>query len=238
MPHHPRKPPSENGDGAEPSPERTPPPSASARAEQELVARAVKKVMAHEELSRREREALRRHEKDQEEKRRWQYYRSIPQKHWRAMSGRQTKVINEQAERYGIPFGGAVIDLAKVVKSLHNFLADNALKLARDDDPLMQGSGSPALEEYRKERAALARLDRLQREGVLMPRETARQALGQIASLLRGAGDTLQRQFGPAAVEVLYEALDDAQREIDRTFRDQIDGGTGNNHAAESPDAG
>jgi hypothetical protein len=46
----------------------------------------------------------------------------------------------------------------------------------------------------------------------------ARQALGRVAVILRGAGDTLQRQFGPAAVEILYEALDDAVREIDRSF--------------------
>ncbi len=70
------------------------------------------------------------------------------------MSGRQTKVINEQAERYGIPFGGATINLPTVVRALHDFLADNAVKLARDDDPLMQGVGSPALERYREERAA------------------------------------------------------------------------------------
>jgi hypothetical protein len=201
-----------------------------------LVARAVKKVMAREELSRREREALKRHEKEQEEKRRWQYYRSIPQKHWREMSGRQAKVLIEQAERYGIPFGGATVDLPKVVRHWHDFLADNAVKLAKDDDPLMQGSGSPALERYREERAALARLDRLEREGVLLPREKARQAMGQVASILRGAGDALQRQFGAAAVEILYEALGDAQREIDRTFGDQSNGGTG--HEPEPPDAG
>ena len=59
-----------------------------ARADQELVSRAYRKVMAKEELTRPERQALTRHEKAQEEKRRWQYYRSIPQKHWRAMSGR------------------------------------------------------------------------------------------------------------------------------------------------------
>jgi hypothetical protein len=187
-------------------------------------------------LSRREREALKRHEKEQEEKRRWQYYRSIPQKHWREMSGRQAKVLIEQQDRYGIDFGGAVVSLPKVVKQLHDFLAENAIKLAKDDDPLMQGGGSPALERYREERAALARLDRLEREGVLLPREKARQAMGQVASIVRGAGDALQRQFGAAAVEILYEALGDAQREIDRTFGDQSNGGSG--HEPEPPDPG
>lgn len=33
---------------------------------------------------------------------------------------------------------------------------------------------------------------------------------------MRGAADALQQQFGPAAVELLNEALDDAAREIDQ----------------------
>jgi len=45
-----------------------------------------------------------------------------------------------------------------------------------------------------------------------------RESLGRIAAILRGAGDALQRQFGPAALEVLYEALDDAEREVERVF--------------------
>jgi hypothetical protein len=190
------------------------------RADQALVTRAYRKLMAKEALGREEQAALKRHEKAQEEKRRWQYYRSVPQKHWKAMSGRQTKVINEQSARYGIPFGGPVIDLPAVVRGLHDFLAENALKLAKDDDgdDLLQAPSSPALEAYRVERAALARLDRLEREGQLMPRDEARQALGRIASMIRTAGDTLQRQFGQAAGDILYEALDDAKREIDHSF--------------------
>jgi len=185
-----------------------------------LVARAYRKVMDREELSRAEREALKRHEKQKEERLRWQYYRSIPQKHWREMSGRQAKVINEQALHYGIPFGGPKIDLPAVVKSLHNFLAENAEKLARDEDILLQGGSSPALERYREERAQLARLDRLERERQLLPRHEVKEALGRIAAIIRSAGDAIQRQFGAAAVEILYEALDDARREIDRFFRE------------------
>ena len=191
---------------------------AASRVDGELVARAYRKVMDRQELTQSERNALKRHEKDKEERLRWQYYRSIPQKHWRTMSGRQTKVINEQAERYGIPFGGAKIDLPAVIRAMHDFLADNAVKLARNEDDLLAGPGSPALERYREERAAIARLDRLEREGALVSRDDVRTSFGRVASILRGAGDALQRQFGPAAVEVLYEALEDAGREIERTY--------------------
>lgn len=195
---------------------------AASRVDADLVARAYRKVMDKGELTKEERRALKRHEADKEERLRWQYYGAIPQKHWRAMSGRQAKVLNEQAHRYGIPFGGATVNLTAVVRGLHDFLADNAVKLARDDDPLMQGSGSPALERYREERAAMARLDRLEREASLLPRDEVREALGRVSSILRSAGETLQRQFGDAAVEILCEALDDAQREVDRCFVPEV----------------
>ena len=116
------------------------------------------------------------------------------------MSGRQTKQINEQAQRYGIPFGGKTVNLPEVVRALHDFFADNAVKLARDEDPLMQGSGSPALERYREERAAMARLDRLEREGNLLPRDEVRESLGRVSSILaapakRYSVSSVQRQW-------------------------------------------
>jgi hypothetical protein len=199
-----------------------PPADAASRVDGELVARAFRKVMDHQELTSGEREALKRHERRKEEQLRWQYYATIPQKHWRAMSGRQAKVLNEQAERYGIPFGGATINLPAVVRALHDFLAENARKLAREDDPLLEGASSPALERYREERAKIARLDRLQREGQLLPRNEVKEALGRIAAILRGAGESLARQFGAAAAELLHEALDDARREMELEFADVL----------------
>jgi hypothetical protein len=203
--------------------EPIPTSDAASQVDADLVARAYRKVMNKEELTKEERRALKRHEAAKEERLRWKYYRSIPQKHWRAMGGRQTKVLNEQAARYGIPFGGSTISLPDVVRALHDFLSENAQKLARDDDLDMQGSGSPALERYREERAAMARLDRLAREGQLLPRDDVREALGRIASIIRSAGDMLQRHHGAGALDILTEALDDAQRELDRCFGPEED---------------
>ncbi len=195
-------------------------PGPTAASDMDAVARGYRKIMDGNQsgLTKEERNALKRHEKEKEERIRWQYYNSIPQKHWRQMSGRQTKVINEQAIRYEIPFGGASINLPAVVRSLHDFLAVNKHKLSRDDDDLMNGAATPALERYREERAALARLDRLEREGKLVARDTIRQSLAQVASLIRAAGESLQRQFGQGAADVLNEALDDAEREIASFF--------------------
>jgi hypothetical protein len=172
--------------------------SAADSVDQQVVARAYRKVMDNAELSRDEQAALKRHERGKEERLRWQYYRSIPQKHWREMSGRQTKVLNEQASRYGLPLGGPIISLPELARAFHDFLAANALKLA-GEDPLLTGTSSPALEDYRRERAALAKLERQERERRLLPREEVRQTLARIAGILRAAGDALQRQYGADA---------------------------------------
>lgn len=80
---------------------------------------------------------------------------------------------------------------------------------------------SPALERYREERAAMARLDRLEREGQLVARGDVREGLGRVAAIIRAAGDGLLQQFGPEAVELLNESLSDAEREIERLFSDE-----------------
>ncbi len=191
-----------------------PPLSVAERLEKELATRAYRKVMAGEPITAEERAALKRYEKQQEEERRWQYYETIPQKHWREMSGRQTKVLHEQATKYGLPFGEKVIHLPRVVRALHDFLATNARRLSDDDDLLHASVSSPALERYREERAILAKLDRLEREGELVPRAELRLGLSQIVAILRTCGETLQQQCGPEALEILNDALGEAERTI------------------------
>ncbi|MCA9016785.1 MAG: hypothetical protein KDA77_15740 [Planctomycetaceae bacterium] len=189
----------------------------SQQLDREMASRAYRKVTNGETPTVQERSALKRYEKEQEEQRRWQYYGSIPQKHWRQMSGRQTKVLHEQAERYGIPFAGRTINLNDVVRALHDFLAANARRLGEndsEDDLLYSSSGSPALERYREERAKLAKLDRLERESTLVPRDEIRTGLVQIAGILRTAGEALQQNYGNGASEILNEALDDADAAI------------------------
>lgn len=185
--------------------------------DRKAAAEAYAKLSRGEQLTPAEQSSIKRFEKEREEELRWKYYRSIPQKHWREMSGRQTKVLNEQAERYGLPFGGPQIDLTALARALHDFLAANAAKLA-SDDPMLSGGSSPALEDYRREKAIMARLDRLERERALMPRDQVRDSMGRTAAIIRAAGETLQRQYGNEALDILVEALADAEREMLRAF--------------------
>jgi len=183
-----------------------PPASVGTPLDQAVLARAVRKMALREKLTAEEERTLRRHQKEKEERDRWSHYRSIPQKHWRAMTGRQTKVLNEQAQRYDLPFGGPV-----------------------------KGGSSPALERYREERAALARLDRLEREGSLVAKDEIRQVLGKVASLYRDGADALGRQFGPEASQLLDEVLNDAKRLIDQHFQENTDDNEQSHSSPDSP---
>jgi hypothetical protein len=127
-------------------------------------------------------------------------------------------VINEQAERYGLPIGGATIDLPAFAKALHDFLAANARKLAGadSDDPTLAGAASPAME--RKRQLECRRLERqLEREeGLWIERRLIHAGHNRLGGVLRVAGEALLRQFGPAAQKILNDALDNCERETDR----------------------
>lgn len=180
--------------------------------DRELAAAALRKRQQGEQPTRAEMVALRRFEAAREEQQRWEHYASIPKRHWQQLSGRQSKVLNEQAVRYGLPVGGPTIDLAAVARWLHDFLAKHARRLAtleEEADPLLAAGGtSPALEEYRRERAKLARLERLEREGALVARDDVHAVLTELAGVLRRMGDELQRKHGAAAQRLVDETLD------------------------------
>ena len=200
--------------------------TATAQLDQDLARQAIEKRRRGEVPTVQEQRALKRLETEREEKLRWQYYAAIPQKHWREMSGRQAKILNEQAQLYGLPFGGAVINLPDVVRAIHDLLARKGRLLLKDEDEMLSGDNSPALERYREEKALLARFDRLEREGVLVRKDVVRDGTGRIAARLRNAAETLERQFGPGALEILLEALDDVERDIQHSY-----GGGSNGHA-------
>lgn len=87
------------------------------------------------------------------------------------------------------------------------------LRTAQAGDELMAGPTSPALERYRAARAGLAELDLLERNGTLLDRQKAHEAHARMARILQTLGENLQRHHGPAAQQLLNEALDDYQRE-------------------------
>lgn len=200
-------------------------PTASQTIERQLAQAALKKKAAGKKPTSQELAALRRLEKETEDRRRWEYYATIPLKHWRELCGRQTNQIKQQADLYGAPTAEATIDLGKFLRWFYKFLADNGRKLLADDseDPFAAGGDSPALERWREEKHLLTRMDRQEREKSLLPRDAVHDSLAAMAGILRGLGDTLGRQFGPEAHELLDESLDDVAREIENLLTPETD---------------
>lgn len=186
---------------------------------QRLAQAALAKRKQGKEPNSRELAALQRVKNHREEQDRWRYYQSIPKKHWQEMSGRQHKTLGEQAARYGIPISGPTIDLRGVARWIHDFLAENGPLLLREQGPdaLLRGDvdDSPALEKLREESYKYKRLERLEKEKTLLPRQQVHAAFVRVAACLRAAGEQLQKQHGPDALDCLNESLDDAQRELE-----------------------
>jgi len=154
-----------------------------------LAAVALTKRRAGEKPTGNELAALKRVEKAHEEEKRWEYYATIPQKHWREMSGKQTRQLKAQAELHGIPFGGATISLPDVVKSLHEFLAKHRFAIADGQD----GDGETSTAA--KRRYAVARADREEmvrdrEKGKLVTAEWARERRSEV---LRWAVNVMER---------------------------------------------
>lgn len=192
------------------------------REDEQLAAAALARQKAGGKPHARELAALKRVRERKEEAERWRYYTTVPKKHYLSLCGRQHKVVDEVAARYGAPLFGATIDLGRVLTWFHDFLAENGAKLLREvgKDNLLDGNvaDSPALERLRDETFKLKRLERLEQEKKLLPREFVHEGLIRIASRLRNCGEQLQRQYGHDALAILSEALDDAGREISQLF--------------------
>ena len=86
-------------------------------------------------------------------------------------------------------------------------------------DPLLDSGDSPALERYRLAKAMHAELDLAHRKGELIDVEKCRSLLHRWGSILRRAGDRLQKQHGTESGAVLHAALDECQSVVEELDR-------------------
>lgn len=153
--------------------------------------------------------------------------KSVPKKLYCQITGRQPKVVNEQADRYGVPLRGDTIDVGNVLEWLHDFLAKHGRTILAQspDDLLLEGASQQLKDAYVREqikekaaKAKLAELDLAQRSGELVLAAEIHDHLTRFASILRRTGEALQRRFGPDAQRILDKGLDDCDREIEARF--------------------
>lgn len=187
-----------------------------------------RKAKAKEKTTLAEQRALRRVQAFNEQRDRDKYYRTVPKRDYVAMSGRQHKVLDEQAARYDLPLLGESVDLFALLKRFHDLFAEGRFR--SDDEIDDETQQTPNLEKLRGEKYRLARLDRLERQRQLLPRRLVRELLGFTAAKLRDRAERLQRLFGPEVVDELNDAVAEIEEEIGRTL-------DGQNKETETPDA-
>lgn len=163
---------------------------------------------------------VKRRRKEVEEETRWEYYRTIPKRHYCKMSGRQPKTVNEQAVRYGLPADGAVVDLAPILRWLHDFLATKARKLAALEPEAGIFAGDNSEPALRYKLACAIRMEILiERElGNLLSRDEVHDVLARLAALMRGTGEWLQRKHGKQAREQFEKRIAGWRMEMERKF--------------------
>ncbi len=132
--------------------------------------------------------------------------------------GVSTRTFRNYLER-GCPGKPGAYDLREIVPWVReNVDGKTSAPEPADDDPLLDGTVTPALEEYRRERALMARIDRLAKEGKLVPISQSLQAWGAAADVLRTAAETAGEEYGEECRLIFDEALDDIEALFEKEF--------------------
>ena len=90
-----------------------------------------------------------------------------------------------------------------------------------ETDPLLAGGTSPALEDYRRQKAELAKLDLAERRGELVNLNEFRDLHMRLARNLRKVGEQLQRKCGHEAWQIHDEGLVACEIEMRNHFEER-----------------
>jgi len=192
--------------------------------DRELLTVAAQKRVSGTAATVREANALGKYEGFGAEQQWWQLARRLPQQFLRIISGRQTKQINEQAQRYGLSIGGKTWDLAAFVLEVFGLLARIApwygqLEGSNGDAALLVGPSTPTMERLRLAKAKLLELQLDERTRAVLPRGDVREAFNDLAGFLREAGQRIGREHGRAAQQILEHALQEFPRKAAKLLR-------------------
>lgn len=141
---------------------------------------------------------------------------NLPKGIYCKLSGRQQKVVDEQAVRYGLAIDGSKIDLYQVLKKFHDILAEWGPTI----NELQGAEGSLRTEKLRREIELLERrsksieLDIKNKQDEFIDRNTLRVRMEWLANKLRTVSERLGKRFGADAQVLLNHALSQIEEEL------------------------
>ncbi len=124
-----------------------------------------------------------------------------------------------------VPKGKEPTDLQKLLGWLFGSIKERTIRLsgADSEEELSDGEISEGLEKCRMERLRLLKMERLEKQRMLVPMDEVKAVYGLVAARLRRFGELLKRRGGHEYQEMLNEVLNDCDREITRGFGDDSD---------------
>jgi len=211
-------------------------------------AEALRKQAVGKSATQRELAALAKIQRYREANDRERFYREVSKGDYCRLAGRQQKIVDNHARLYGVPCLGPEVNLYEVVAWLHRLLVERGAQLGEcqpvGHDALLAGTSQQLRDEYvrqqiaeKREKARLAQLERMRAEGQLLPREAVHALLGRVAEVLRGGGQTMQRQYGEGPYALLVELLDDVERTVDSCFTPEPQPGAPDDARSDDPPA-
>lgn len=189
-------------------------------ADRQLVEAALRKRSKNQKLTQREEQALKRFQNRRDEEHREKLYASMPKADYVRLSGRVHRVLDDQAQRYGLPLHGKAINLGEVLARFHDLIAQmrGRFGTGEEDDSLLDGPPSDALERGRLAQAQIYEHKLEQLRGRLVDRDEVLQSLGPVFERIRLASETLQREFGEGPHQLIDDALTESVNDIEALF--------------------
>jgi len=149
-------------------------------------------------------------------KQREAFFMSISKKEYCKLAGDRTaKQVNDPARKYGLPVFHAHLNLYDVLAAFHDLITE----MFRQDITVGE-KGTRPIDELTTHKARREHLRLLQDEGVLVNTQVVREMLESWASIIRQAGEVLDRQFGGEAHLILDEAISDCEKTVSEFLKE------------------
>lgn len=141
---------------------------------------------------------------------------SIPKKLYLKLSGRATRVINDQATLYGLPMGGPTVDLFALIRGFHDLLAKHSRTFvdSGDDDDLKRAKLKGEIEVLER-RAKILDGEINQQRSRYIDRGELRRRLEWLVGRIADLGERLGKMGGPDVQRALNEFLEELASEVE-----------------------
>lgn len=140
----------------------------------------------------------------------------IPKKLYLKLSGRATRVVNDQASLYGLPMGGPTVDLYSLVSGFHDLLAKHSRTFSDEqDDAGLKKAKLKGEIEVLERRAKILDGEINQQRSRFIDRGELRRRLSWLVGKLGDLGERLGKLGGPDVQRAINEFLEEVATEIE-----------------------